>query len=55
MIDVSVAKTLVVHVVERDTFITVSYRPSSYNDLENYLLKTFLSEFCIDKNVLLFG
>ena len=55
MIDVSVANTLVVHVLEWDTFIIVSYRPPSYNDLENDSLRTFLSEFCIDKNVLIHG
>ena len=55
MIDVSVANTLVVHVLEWDTFIIVSYRPPSYNDLKNYSLRTFLSEFCIDQNVLMLG
>ena len=55
MIDVSVDNTLVVHVLEWDAFIIVSYRPPSYNDLENHSLKSFLSEFCIDKNVLMLG
>ena len=55
MIDVSVANTLVVHVLEWDTFIIVSYRPPSYNDLENDSLRNFLSEFCIEKNVLMLG
>ena len=54
MIDVSVTNTLEVHVLDWDTFIIVSYQPPSYNDLENYSLKTFLSEFCIGKNVLMF-
>ena len=51
MIDVSVANTLVVHVVEWDIFITVPYRTPSYNDLEIASLKTFLSKLCIDQNV----
>ena len=55
MIDVSVTNTLVVHVLEWDLFIIVSYRPPSYNDFENDSLKNFLSEFCIDKNVLVLG
>ena len=55
MIDVSVDNTLVVHILEWDSFIIVSYRPPSYIDLENDSLKTFLSAFCIDKNVLMFG
>ena len=55
IIDVSLANTLVVHVVEWDTFIVASYRLPSYNDLENDSLRTFLSEFCIDKNVLMLG
>ena len=49
MIDVSVANTSVVHVLEWDSFIIVSYQPPSYNDLENDSVRTFLSEFCIDK------
>ena len=48
MIDVSAANTLVVHVLEWDTFITVSYRPPPHNDLENDSSKTILSEFYID-------
>ena len=55
MFDVSVANNLVVHVLERDTSITVSYRKPSYNDLENDSMRTFLSELCTDKNVLMVG
>ena len=55
MIHVSAPNTSVVYGLEWDTFIIVSYRPPSYNGLENYTLKTFLSEFCIDKNVLMLG
>ena len=49
IIDVSVTSILAVHVLEWDTFIIVSYRPPSYNDLENDSLRNFLSEFCIDR------
>ena len=53
MIDVSVANTLVVHALEWDTFIIVSYRSLSHNDLRNDSLRNFLSAFCIDKKVLM--
>ena len=55
VIDVSVVNLLLVHVLEWDTFIIVSYRPPSYNDLEKDSLKTYPSELCIEKNVLLLG
>ena len=55
MIDVSVANTLVVHILEWDTFIIVSYRLLSYNDLENDSLKISFSDLCTDKNVLMLG
>ena len=55
MIDVSVANTSVVHVLEWDTFIFASYRQPSYNDLENDSLRTFLFELCIEKKFLILG
>ena len=52
---VSVDNILVVQVLEWFIFIIVFYRPPPYNDLENDSLMTFLSEFGIDKNVLMRG
>ena len=55
MIDVPIANTYVVDVLKWDTFIIVYYRPPSYNDLEKDSLRTFLSEFCIHKNISILG
>ena len=55
MIAVSVANTLVVHVLDWDTYVIVSYPPPSQNDLENVSLKTFFSKFCIVKYVVKLG
>ena len=54
-VDVDVPNVLVVFVPSWGIYVITVYRPPSYFELENEKLRDFISEFCLDKSVLLMG
>ena len=54
-VDINVPNVLVVHLLAWDLYVIVVYRPPSYDEQENYVLKQFIVDFCFGKNVLILG
>ena len=54
-VDVNVPNVLVVHLVEWGLYVVVVYRPPSYDNQANDVLKQFILDFCFDKGVIVLG